>query len=634
MIKIIELGTKQQLKGKAGNLNRLYHDFSIVRGVIIPNEVFQKFRKQNHISLLEKDVIKKIKEGKLEIENLIKYLERNQYKSVIVRSSVSLEDGNHCSFSGQFDSFPNTKIEEVEERIKDCWISLVKDNIKSYIKTKKINPKNMKFDILIQEMITSDISGVAFSVNPASGKQEILVEATKEQCHNLVDGKVTPHIYHLPKDEKKDDLLTKEQFITVKENVQKLKNIFHKEIEIEFCFQKDTFYLFQVRPITSIHFSLNDYIEEEHWCSFKNNNWQLFHRSLWILGATKYKNKKIHNEITRDITVYYPNNQKQIRGFNYDRPIIDQETIDSHTEEDLIHYIEDCYQIAKEIHQISKETKKKIKNNEYTEVIKNIEVIIKKNAKINSYEYLINALGQVPNKELSKKGIQKIEEWKNNQNNSYFPIYQDIFKYISTHFQIEIETEKLMMYTHVKEFLDLCNQKLKKETLLKRINQREKNGFILCNLPNKNYSNRIVTKKETIEITKRRFQQLEEKSEKEHQIKNRVKGSSTFKNGKIITGECIVIKDNTVDISKLNLEGKILVCPITTAKDIEYLKKVKALIVDYGGILCHAAIFSREFHIPCLMGCEIATNYFKTKDIVSYDINQEIAYKTETKNTI
>ena len=122
MIKIIELGTKQQLKGKAGNLNRLYHDFSIVRGVIIPDEVFQEFRKQNHISLLEKDVIKKIKEGKLEIQNLIKYLETNQYKSVIVRSSVSLEDGNHFSFSGQFDSFPNTKIEEVEERIKDCWI--------------------------------------------------------------------------------------------------------------------------------------------------------------------------------------------------------------------------------------------------------------------------------------------------------------------------------------------------------------------------------------------------------------------------------------------------------------------------------------------------------------------------------
>ena len=111
-MKIIELGSKQNLKGKAGNLNRLYHDFSIARGVIIPNEVFQEFINQNHISLLEKNIQEKIKHGKLEIENLIEYLKKNKYRNVIVRSSVSLEDQNHYSFSGQFDSFPNTKIEE------------------------------------------------------------------------------------------------------------------------------------------------------------------------------------------------------------------------------------------------------------------------------------------------------------------------------------------------------------------------------------------------------------------------------------------------------------------------------------------------------------------------------------------
>jgi len=476
-------------------------------------------------------------------------------------------------------------------------------------------------------MVVSNISGVAFSINPASGKKEILIESTKEQCQHLVDGKVTPHTYHLPKDRNGDSLLDQEKIDIIVRNIQKLKKKFHKEIEIEFSFQKDTFYLFQVRPITSIHFSLNNYIKEEFWCCFKNNDWYLFHRSLWILGATQFKNQRIKNEITEDITIYYPKNQKQIRGFNGNQPPLNQETIKNHTEDDLISYIESCYQIAKEIHQYSKETKQLIKKNKYREVLENVKMIIQKNAKINSYEYLINSLGQALYQELSKGGIKKIEEWKNNQSISYFPIYQDIFKYIATYFDIKIETEKFMNYTHVNELLDLCNYKLKKEVLIKRINEREQNGFILCNLQNRKYRNKVITNQETIEITKQRFQELEYGVKKKHKVPKGIKGSSTFKNGNIITGECIVVKDNTVDISTLDLEGKILVCPITAAKDIEYLKKVKALIVDYGGVLCHAAIFSREFNIPCLMGCETATDYFKTKDQISYDIDQEIVYK-------
>ena len=35
------------------------------------------------------------------------------------------------------------------------------------------------------------------------------------------------------------------------------------------------------------------YINKEFWCSFKNNNRTLFERSLWIMGAAKYKNKVI-----------------------------------------------------------------------------------------------------------------------------------------------------------------------------------------------------------------------------------------------------------------------------------------------------------------------------------------------------
>ena len=89
----------------------------------------------------------------------------------------------------------------------------------------------------------------------------------------------------------------------------------------------------------------------------------------------------------------------------------------------------------------------------------------------------------------------------------------------------------------------------------------------------------------------------------------------------------MVVKGNASISTVEDLRNKILVCDVTTAKDIKFIKNIKALIVNNGSILCHSAIFSREFNIPCLMGCEVATDYFETGDLVLYDVDNEIVRK-------
>ncbi len=42
-----------------------------------------------------------------------------------------------------------------------------------------------------------------------------------------------------------------------------------------------------------------------------------------------------------------------------------------------------------------------------------------------------------------------------------------------------------------------------------------------------------------------------------------------------------------------------------------------------------SAIFSREYNIPCLMGCVKATKFFYTGDKILYDIDNEYAKKCE-----
>lgn len=631
-MQIIELGSKVNLKGKAGNLNKLFNDFNIAKGFIIPSEVFDDYLRYNGISNLEdKEIIRsKIMDGVFrEEDELINYFRKNNYKKVIVRSSASIEDGKSNSFAGQFDSILNTTVDSLVENIKKCFASKFMPCVDSYLKENKIND-DFDFDILVQEMVITDLAGIAFSVNPTNGFDEILAEITEHQCHELVSGEETPHEYHINGCCKGDELVSQEILEIISNNVNNLKRIFKRDIEIEFGFKNNRFYLFQVRPITKIFYSINEYINRECWCCLKNNNWPLFVRSLWILGAVKYKNKNICNDVTEDITLYYPNNLKQIRGFNGIQKPLDDETINKHTGNDLNKYIQEHTQVSNNIKSMSKYISDYIDENNFKMFKSYFKRIIKENAVLNSYEYLISSLSSALYDKLDKRTITNVSKWKNDQDNSYFPIYGKIFKYIYRYFNIGIDFNLFRTLTHVEEIMNLCDNKLKVSTLEKRVVLRNKYGFVLLNVHNRKYFNKVIMDKRTIEVVRKKFCELQGTCEK-HDLRDGIRGTSTFKNGEIITGECVVIKDNTTGVCDYDLDGKILVCEVTTAKDIDYIKGVKALIVNNGGILCHSAIFSREFNIPCLMGCKSATEYFNTHDIITYDVDSEIVYKSISK---
>ena len=50
--------------------------------------------------------------------------------------------------------------------------------------------------------------------------------------------------------------------------------------------------------------------------------------------------------------------------------------------------------------------------------------------------------------------------------------------------------------------------------------------------------------------------------------------------------------------------------------------KSKAILTDTGGVTSHAAIVSREFGIPCVVGIGDATKVIKTGDLLEVDADQ------------
>lgn len=65
--------------------------------------------------------------------------------------------------------------------------------------------------------------------------------------------------------------------------------------------------------------------------------------------------------------------------------------------------------------------------------------------------------------------------------------------------------------------------------------------------------------------------------------------------------------------------GEVLVCEATSPSWTPAFTRIAACVCDVGGSLTHASIISREYRIPCVTACAIATTTIKTGDVVEVD---------------
>ena len=78
------------------------------------------------------------------------------------------------------------------------------------------------------------------------------------------------------------------------------------------------------------------------------------------------------------------------------------------------------------------------------------------------------------------------------------------------------------------------------------------------------------------------------------------------------------------------LRGDILIAVMTFPNFIPAMEKAAAFVTDEGGILCHAAIVSREMRKPCIIATKHATKVFKDNDLVEVDAEKGIVRKVSS----
>jgi phosphoenolpyruvate synthase/pyruvate phosphate dikinase len=97
--------------------------------------------------------------------------------------------------------------------------------------------------------------------------------------------------------------------------------------------------------------------------------------------------------------------------------------------------------------------------------------------------------------------------------------------------------------------------------------------------------------------------------------------SAGFAEGKVKL--CLGVKDAKAKMQK----GDILVTGMTTPDFVPYMKIAAAILTEEGGATSHAAVISREFKVPCIVGIKKLTKILKDGDFVEVDANNGIARK-------
>lgn len=294
--------------GKGASLKEMY-DFKIPvpNGFVILSSVYDSFLKENKfdkdikniLSSIDFKKIKTIEKASSKIQSkilkgsfskelltdIISSFKKLKTDFVAVRSSATVEDSKDYSWAGQLNTYLFVKEKNLLESIKSCFASLFTSRAIFYRFKNKLNNKKISVAVVVQEMIDSEVSGIAFSIHPVTkDKNQIIIEAGYGQGEAIVSGQITPDSYVVSKNSfeileksisfqekalyrclkknlkwkrllKKDSLkqkLSDENIKRLSKLIKEIECYYSYPVDVEWAFFKNKIYILQSRPVTTL----------------------------------------------------------------------------------------------------------------------------------------------------------------------------------------------------------------------------------------------------------------------------------------------------------------------------------------------------------------------------------------------
>lgn len=216
---------------------------------------------------------------------IISEFKKLKTKFVAVRSSATAEDSSAASWAGELETYLNTTEKTLLLNVKKCWSSLFTPRAIFYRHEKKMLKTKVSVAVVVQEMVESEISGIAFTVHPVTqDRRQIIIEAGYGLGEAIVSGSITPDSYVLdkkdfsfldiniadqerqvvkclrhgvkwvpvPKEQRHKQKLLGSQIVALARICVGIEKHYGFPCDIEWAYARKKFYITQSRPITTL----------------------------------------------------------------------------------------------------------------------------------------------------------------------------------------------------------------------------------------------------------------------------------------------------------------------------------------------------------------------------------------------
>jgi pyruvate,water dikinase len=125
---------------------------------------------------------------------------------VAVRSSLVGEDSGEASFAGQLDTVLDVEGDDaLLEAVRRVLASAFGDRLWAYLRQTAPAASSsavaafpsLSLAVVVQSMVRAEVSGVAFSADPVTGQNDVVIEAVPGLGEDLVRGRVSPDRYRI-----------------------------------------------------------------------------------------------------------------------------------------------------------------------------------------------------------------------------------------------------------------------------------------------------------------------------------------------------------------------------------------------------------------------------------------------------
>ncbi len=634
----IDKNDVQSAGGKGASLGEILKtEISVPPGFVILSNAFEFFLKENALEMeinsalrfldyrdtatTEKTSIK-IREliadkeiPPIIIEQILNSFNMLGAQYVAVRSSATAEDSSIVAWAGQLETYLNTTEANLLENVKKCWSSLFTPRAIFYRFENDLQDQAISVAVIVQKMIQSEVSGVAFSVHPVTQDRDILIiEATPGLGEVLVSGQVTPDSYIVAKSSRSIvsqnyqthvGVLSNKQILELSQIIIGVENHYGFPCDIEWALESGKFYILQSRPITTLD-------KERPRSKNKHGFWEK------ILKIVLSPQKIIFEKITRDTTYImqdlwaYGCSEAVEKEYGWKNPYLP--IIINHMNQGSIEVWENVKATRWLANTILKE------NNKSPEFMD--EILKKYKEKLSAIHKLLEE------KILETKNLKKLIELSKEAMAYYIPYYysaldnrtpknikgkvlemrnrDDFF----TKNNIVIRDSIINLYPKLRGYeTTIFSDELDSIPDIEILKERRGCFFVIQG------EGRFVATLDEFSKTHPNFV-FKRELVKQGGV-DRIKGEIAQR-GKVV-GRVKILRRRD-QISEV-AEGDIIISPMTTTDFLPAILKAGAIVTDEGGITCHAAITARELKKPCITGTKIATQVLKDGDLVEVDAN-------------